>query len=191
MSFLKGSREWRLRRVVILCQTFMRNLAYFRAANSYRDTLRDPPFTPEREVLITSINNNLDVCVTEWCKLFGEPEGKHAWEKIVSCQNKFAFALQNDLGMSAVEIDTYKRKMRRLRDKFIAHLDSDEKMDYPKLEQARKSVVFYHSYLVTHEAQAGVLDGLIASTEQFSLYFSSCKVHAEKTYRILTQTSQK
>ena len=73
----------------------------------------------------------------------------------------------------------------------IAHLDSDEKMDYPKLEQARKSVVFYHSYLVTHEAQAGVLDGLIDSTEQFSLYFSSCKVHAEKTYRILTQTSQK
>ena len=47
--------------------------------------------------------------------------------------------------------------MRRYRDKFIAHLDSDYTMLIPTLDIAKKAVRFYHAHVVNHEGQPGDL----------------------------------
>jgi hypothetical protein len=49
--------------------------------------------------------------------------------------------------------------MREYRDKCIAHLDSEPVMNIPKLDLARASVEFYHTYVVANEAQPGDLSG--------------------------------
>jgi hypothetical protein len=50
--------------------------------------------------------------------------------------------------------------MRRYRNKFLAHLDSDYTMNIPTLDVAKKAVWFYHAHIVSHEAGSGDLDGL-------------------------------
>jgi len=43
--------------------------------------------------------------------------------------------------------------MRKYRDKFVAHLDSDLRGDIPSLDLAQQSVEFYYDYIVMNEAQ--------------------------------------
>jgi hypothetical protein len=45
----------------------------------------------------------------------------------------------------------------RYRDKFVAHLDSDAKMDIPRLTAALAPNSLYHEHIVTVEADAGDL----------------------------------
>ena len=43
--------------------------------------------------------NFLDMCVLEWCKLFGDPKGEHYWGRIVSDAAVFEMALLGHLQM--------------------------------------------------------------------------------------------
>ncbi len=51
------------------------------------------------------------------------------------------------------EFDSYVEEMKTYRDKFIAHLDSKEVMNIPKLRVARKSVSFLYDYLLANEEE--------------------------------------
>jgi len=70
-----------------------------------------------------NVNGNfLDICVLEWCKLFGDPCGKHYWGKIISDRMGFFQGLLNELKMSESEFNAYVTEMRAYRDKYVAHL---------------------------------------------------------------------
>lgn len=152
---LSVNRIERLRRVIILCCYFIQNLAYYRAGWDERKvfTRRGSQFW------ITANGNFLDQCVLEWCKLFGDETGEHYWAKIVSDPASFENSLLSSLGVSTSEFKTYIEKIRRYRDKFVAHLDSDKVMNIPDLEIARKAVLFYQGYVLKEEAQVSDLLG--------------------------------
>ena len=66
----------------------------------------------------------------------------------------------SDLGIDEAAFQKEIQVMREYRDKFLAHLDSDETMNIPALDVAKKGVWFYHTYVVHHEAEPGDLAAL-------------------------------
>jgi hypothetical protein len=161
-------RKDRLRRVVLLYCSFARNLAYYRIAWSeeYRHLLNLPHIYG---YFWRAANNNfLDMCVLEWCKLFADRQGKHHWSKIVTSMSKSVFeeSLFRHLGLEADAFKEEIRIMRHLRDKFIAHLDSDYTGTIPWLDVPKKAVWFYHAHIVNHEANPGDLAELPLDIER-------------------------
>ncbi|KQU95205.1 hypothetical protein ASC68_18815 [Devosia sp. Root105] len=124
---------------------------------------------------MTVSNNSLDVAVLEWCKLMADRNDKHHWSHVVTDAAAFEGSLLTAIGMTKDEFAGYETAMRRYRDKFIAHLDSDAEMDIPQLEQAERAVAFYHSHVVEQEAEGIDLHGLPATGAQMATYY-----HAEE-----------
>jgi len=172
------SKRDRLRRVVILCRNFALNLAYYRVG-------RKPEHVPlqdyaQRGNFWRAVSGNfIDMCVLEWCKLFADPNGKYHWSRIVSDPAKFKRELLAHLGTDDAAFQREIEAMRKYRDKFIAHLDSDDVMTIPLLDIAKKAVWFYHSYIAQHEAQSGDLDGLPVELE---LGYTQCELEAQRVY---------
>jgi hypothetical protein len=156
---LTVNRIERLRRVLTLCCYFIQNLAYYRAGWNERKVF--PRY--ESQFWVTANGNFLDQCVLEWFKLFGDEKGKHYWGKIVSDPASFEENLLVALGINASGFDAHVDKIRRYRDKFVAHLDSDKVMNIPDLEVAKKAVLFYQRYILRVEAQPSDLLGPIPS----------------------------
>lgn len=139
------TRTQQLRRASILCLHFLRNRAFYKAGWRKRELIAKNQF------LVNANSNSLDICVLEWCKLFGEKKGRHYWGKVITDREAFFVSLLQFLKLTEPEFEDYVDAMRTYRDKFIAHLDSDEVMLPPKLRVARKSVSFFYDYMLTHE----------------------------------------
>ncbi len=102
---------------------------------------------------VNANGNFIDVCVLEWCKLFGDKRGQHYWRKVITDQATFNAGLLNAVGQTEAAFEAYIEEMRTYRDKFVAHLDSEEVMNIPKLRVARKSVSFLYEYLLANEEE--------------------------------------
>jgi hypothetical protein len=57
--------------------------------------------------------------------------------------------------MSEDQLNGYVLEMRAYRDKYVAHLDSDERFHIPQLDIAKRSVVYLYDYLLAREDQGG------------------------------------
>ena len=139
------TRRQLLRRAGILCWHFLRNLAFYKAGWKNGQLVTNDQF------YMNANSNFLDVCVLEWCKLFGDKGGQHYWRKVVSDHEAFFVELLQKLKITETEFEEYVKGMRIYRDKFVAHLDTEEIMYPPKLRTARKSVSFLYKYLLENE----------------------------------------
>ncbi|MFL9999130.1 hypothetical protein PQR34_47920, partial [Paraburkholderia sediminicola] len=74
-------------------------------------------------------------------------------------------------GLTEAEFDAYIDDMLKYRDKFVAHLDSDETMVPPKLRVARKSVAFLYHYLLAHEEEDHCFHDAPTNASRFYRYF--------------------
>jgi hypothetical protein len=128
-------------------------MAYYRAGwNNSGDLIFRSQFW-------VAVNGNfIDICVLEWCKLFGDKRGKHYWKKGISDPEAFYNSLLNELGMSEDEFNQYIADMRTYRDKYIAHLDLNEKFDVPRLDITQRSVQYLYNYLLDKEDEGGYFD---------------------------------
>jgi hypothetical protein len=168
--------------VVILCASFARNVAYFRAGHSETGSAARAPSQP-RSAFWTQISANfLDTAVLEWCKLLGDEKDKHFWRNVVTDPLSFEASLLAHLGMTASDFADLAKKMRRYRDKFVAHLDSDAKMDIPQLTAALAANGFYHGHIVRVEAAAGDLFGLADTSDKFAKGYEQCFKEAQLAY---------
>lgn len=169
-------RQTRLRRVLILCRNFTANLAYYRVGRrlEYLHLQKRP------ENFWRLINGNgIDMCVLEWCKLFADSKDKHHWSRIVADPAKFKAELLRQLSTDEAAFNKEIEVMRRYRDKFLAHLDSDEVMNIPSLEIAKQAVWFYFDYLVQNEARPGELG---VNTEDLDAWHAQCEKEAVAVY---------
>jgi hypothetical protein len=139
------TRRQRLRRVGILCCYFIGNLAFYRAWHIAGRPRQNEHFW------VAANGAFLDIAVLEWCKLFGDPRGKHYWAKVVTNADEFRAGLLHRLAISNAAFDTYIREMRTYRDRFVAHLDDDEQMQIPRLRIARRSTTHLYDHLVAVE----------------------------------------
>lgn len=159
------TRRQRLRRVAILCCQCLRNLAFYKAG------WREGAIVRRDQFWVTANGNFLNICVLEWCKLFGESRGKHCWQKAVSNPPSFFRGLLRELGMTETEFDAYADEMRTYRDKFVAHLDSEEVMHVPKLTAAQQSVSYLFDYLRAHEDEGNFFNDAPAKAATFYARF--------------------
>jgi hypothetical protein len=173
------TRQERLRRVVLLCCHFMRNLAYYRVGFS------GEPRHPNRDFWVTVNGNFLDQVVLEWCKLLGDERADHHWMRIVSDKLKFERELLQHLNMTAAAFQDYRNEMREYRDKFVAHLDLLREVVIPKFDSARASIEFYHAYVAGNEVQQGDLSSprLLPTTDaELRQYYDQCATEARLVY---------
>ncbi len=139
------TRKHRLRRVGILCCHCLRNLAFYKAGWRKGELVFDDQFW------VNANGNFLDICVMEWCKLFGDVRGVHYWKKVISKPNKFFNGLLYEAKITETEFNEYIKEMRTYRDKFVAHLDSEETMHIPEFDVARRSASYLYDYLLANE----------------------------------------
>ena len=132
-------RTKRLRRVGILCCHFARNYAYYKAG------WEKDQFKRKEQFWISLNNNFLDICVLEWYKLFGNHKDKHHWKKVMNHDKDFKQRMFEKLKIKQTDLDKVHGIIMAYRDKFVAHLDSEETMNIPMLEEALNMVFFYYS----------------------------------------------
>ena len=131
-------RDKKLRRSILLCSYFTRNLAYYRAGWKDGSLKRDDPFW-------RTLNGNfLDICVLEWCKLLGDHKDKYHWKNIMDDPSKFKQEMFQELNIKQTDLDGIWRSIKSLRDKFVAHLDDEETMNIPQFDLALSLVIFFH-----------------------------------------------
>jgi hypothetical protein len=132
-------RTNRLRRVGTLCCHFARNYAYYKAGWD-NDVLK-----VKDQFWVTLNGNFIDICVLEWYKLFGDYKDKHHWKKVMSHDQTFKTRMFEALNIKQGDLDKVHDSIKSYRDKFIAHLDSEEIMHIPELEHALRMVFFYYA----------------------------------------------
>ncbi|HUN99017.1 MAG TPA: hypothetical protein VMU69_22650 [Bradyrhizobium sp.] len=175
------SNRDRLRRVVVLCASFVRNLAYYRAGQGPhgRPLLNE---NVKHAGFWRQVNSDcIDVCVLDWCKLFAERQGEHHWRKIVTDPTVFEAALLAHVDLSASGFDAYIQQMKTYRNKFVAHLDQEKVMYIPDMLVAQRSVWFLHAHVVAREAKPSDLTGL--PTMDVQLGYGECLSEAEEIFR--------
>lgn len=142
------TRKDHLRRVAILCRHCFRNLAFYNASKGKDSSIFKGFFWANVH------DNFLDICVLEWCKLFGDlANGKHCWRKVISNPEVFYSGLLKELNMVDEEFKAFIKEMKDYRDKYIAHLDLVEElsMNYPRLDITKQSVLYLYNYLLEQE----------------------------------------
>jgi hypothetical protein len=126
------------------------------------------------------VNGNfVDMCVLEWCKLFADRNGKHFWGTVVTAPDSFKAGLRH-LRLDEGAFQNKIEEMRRLRDKHIAHQDSDSIGYTPKLDIAKKAVWFYHAQVVNQEANRADLERLPV---ELDAGYAECEEEAKAIYR--------
>lgn len=123
--------------------------------------------------------NCLDVSVLEWCKLFGEKNGKHSWHKIVDDPDAFKTSLLEELN---IDSDTWESKvieLRAYRDAFVAHLDSEETMKIPVMDLPYDMVKFYFEYIHGYDPDDNIFRGIPKDLNDY--YLVHCDEAASRT----------
>ncbi|GAB2915213.1 hypothetical protein [Rheinheimera gaetbuli] len=131
-------RTKRLRRVGLLCCHFVRNYAYYKAG------WNEKGFKSKDQFWISLNGNFLDICVLEWCKLFGDHNDHQHWKKVMNPHKDFKEKMFNSLNINQTELDRINGSFRSYRDKFVAHLDSEETASIPKVSEGLPLVYFYY-----------------------------------------------
>lgn len=164
----------RLRRTNLLCCHFARNLAYYKAG---WDT-HTPKFT--NEFWATVNGNFLDICVLEWCKLFGNRNDGHYWQQVVDDKEKFRKDMFNALSIKQSDLDSYWSEIKDYRDEFVAHLLSKETMNIPNLQLAWATVEYYNKYIVQTNINPEATRGL---PQVLKDYYDKCFTDAINEYK--------
>jgi hypothetical protein len=148
-------------------------MAYYRAGRIVNNSNFNSNFW-------NTVNGNfLDVCVLEWLKLFGEKKGNQSWENVITENDVFKKDLLKTLNITEDEFSLYINQMRKYRDKFIAHLDSDKVADIPNLQIALESAIHFYNYLLANEEEN---DCFIDAPIEASIYYSSMQLEAQIVY---------
>ena len=123
--------------------------------------------------------NFYDICVLEWCKLFADKNDKHCWLKLIEDKESFKTALLENIDLNENEFENYATSMRKYRDKFVAHLDSEYTAQLPRLEIADKAVEYYYTQLVDLN---GKMEFLGTLPRDIIAYKNQCKAAGVEVY---------
>ena len=171
------TREQQLRRAAIVCCACLRNVAYFRAG--WREG--EPVFSLKSNFQRTLNGNFLDVAVLEWRKLSHRNE-KHSWKRIVTDVTSFESTLLTRLNLNQMSFEDYQTSVWEYRDKFVAHLDLEDRMNFPKLDIIADAVKFYYEYMIYEEPNAGLVAyGPLLMDD----YFDACYREAVAFYDVM------
>ncbi len=129
--------------------------------------------------MVAANGNFLDICVLEWCKLFGDTRGKHYWGKVVKDPKGFFAGLLKACRVTESDFADCIKEMRTYRDTFVAHLDLDLVMQIPKLKIVEGSVSYFYDYLLAHEDEGNFFPD---APKKISVYYTRCLKEGKAGY---------
>jgi hypothetical protein len=132
------------------------------------------------QFLANANGNFLNTCVLEWCKLFGDSRAQHYWKKVISDPEEFFNGLLKKLKTTETDLDNYVKEVRTYRDKFVAHLDSEEVMYPPKLDVIKMSVTYLYGYLLKNEDEE---DFFPDAPTNATVFYKRFLVEGKKAYK--------
>jgi hypothetical protein len=165
-------RVKRLRRVGLLCCHFARNCAYYKASWNGKETKATDEFWA------TVQGNFIDISVLEWLKLFGNHDDEHHWKKVSKDPVSFKDGILKDCAIAEDDFVNCRQTFKTYRDKFVAHLDSEEMMQIPELQLALKLVMYYYDYVVS-ELSSSELRNL---PQRLEPYYQKCFSDSEGNF---------
>jgi hypothetical protein len=157
-------REKRLRRVALLCCYFARNCAYYRAGWDGKQA------KATNEFWATVQGNFIDIVVLEWLKLFGDHNDKHHWKKVVEDKEDFKQEMLDSCAITEDDLAQSRESFKIYRDKFVAHLYSEDTIHIPVLDTPLALAKHYYKYVAKEIGDAG-LRNLPRDIEQ---YYHDC-----------------
>lgn len=134
-------REILLKRVVLKCRDFVRQLSYHRAMLPHSKNLRT-------NIWIYTFNNFIDMAVLDWCHLFGSQSDDLHWRRIVVDAEWFKSEILKSLGLTGEEWDAYWKSIKDYRDKDVAHIEVRPETSVPKMDKALEAIKLYYSYAI-------------------------------------------
>lgn len=159
----------RARRAATLCCHFARNFAYY-------SVFRKSALLNEEGFWLTVFGDFVDVCVLEWCKLFGNRNGKYHWQNVLPDPDAF----RRDLclyGISEIELKRQWNAVKDYRDHFVAHLEEQETTAIPDLNRLHLLTEFYFEKL---QASFPVLQEEDSLPPHFDRYYDRCLKQAQE-----------
>ena len=134
-------RETLLRRVVLKCRDFVRQLSYHRAMHPRIENART-------NFLIYTFNNFIAMAVLDWCHLFGSHSDDLHWRNVVIDEVAFNRALLDAFDIYQDAWENNWRLVKGYRDKDVAHLEVRPSTTVPEMELSLQSVCFYHDSII-------------------------------------------
>lgn len=159
------TKAQRVRRAALLCCHLTRNLAYFKAGWAELHPQREGDFWT------TVLGNCIDVSVLEWSKLFGDENGKHHWKRIFDDEASFRSRLTSTMNITEAQWQQSWKEIKNYRDKFIAHLDSENTMNVPHMDIPHRMVTFLYTELKACTSDPEIFVGLPATMSE---YYQHC-----------------
>lgn len=163
----------RARRAAMLCCHFARNFAYYSVFRS-STVLREEGFW------LTVHGNFVDVCVLEWCKLFGNRNGKYHWQNVTLNSQEFRRQLLNMHGIDDAELKRLWNEVKSYRDNFVAHLEEDEATAIPNLNVPYLLTAFYFRAL---QSDFPDLQSISALPQYLDRYYNDCLKQAQEVLK--------
>lgn len=120
--------------------------------------------------------NFLDICVLEWCKLFGNRNGEYHWIKVVPNSDAFKREMLSMHGIDDAAFNDLWSQLKDYRDNFIAHLEGQETTAVPNFGVAYLLTAFYFRQLQSAFPSLRVETSLPA---HFDRYYNQCLDHAK------------
>jgi hypothetical protein len=102
--------------------------------------------------------NQLDIAVIEWCKVFGSDAEATHWKNIVPMDGhgRFRSDLLAYARLTPGAWARYWKEMKEYRDNLAAHHNSAVRIpNFPKLDVALDSSIFYYTYIIGELRQLG------------------------------------
>lgn len=130
----------RAKNAAFLCCHFARNLAYYNAGRKFLPLDREGFW-------LTTMGNCIDVCILEWCKLFGNRNGKYHWRKVLHAPDDFIASVLSATHLSRVQFDLLYKRVKNYRDEFVAHLEGNETTIVPDMSVPYILVCAYYRQL--------------------------------------------
>lgn len=169
-----------------LCRSFALNMAYYRAGwrNELGPLLKASASSATGNFWIVANNNFFDMCVLDWCKLFGGQTGYYSWKQVVPDSDDFKTELLQHLGLDEDAFKKEVRRFREYRDQWVAHLDLKRKGHLPRLDIARKAVWFYYERTVAEHLDQEM------GPKTIETGYQECELEADLAYRRALQTQR-
>lgn len=163
----------RIRRAALLCVHLTRNLAYYHVQWELLPPKKEGQFW-------TTVNGNfIDTAVMEWCKLFGDDKELHHWKRIASDSAAFKKRLLEDVEISDEQWRNCWETLKRYRDEFLAHLDSEHTMQIPDMTIPMRMVASYYQQLSGYCSTPNVMHDL---PEDMQGYYKQCRAEATEVF---------
>lgn len=154
-------KEEVLKRVVLKCNDFVRQLSYHRAMLPHAENLRT-------NIWIYSYNNYIDMAVLDWCHLFGNNKDDLHWKNNVANEEEFRQHVLESLKISQADWDAYWLSVKGYRDNDVAHIKVNPKSDIPDMDTALEMVKLYYINAINELHERGIYMALPETIDTFT-----------------------